>query len=62
VLETEGDIAAVIAEPIRWTPCVTRIEPHAMSHRRIVGRRHRYIPKKEYWERVRAACDKHGAC
>ena len=40
VLETEGDISAVIAEPIRWTP---------------------YVPKREYWERVRTACDKHGA-
>jgi len=40
MLETEGDVAAVIAEPMRWTP---------------------YIPPKAYWERIRAACDKHGA-
>ena len=37
MLETEGDVAAVIAEPIRWTP---------------------YIPKPEYWQRIRAACDR----
>jgi 4-aminobutyrate aminotransferase len=40
MLEKEGDIAAVIAEPIRSTP---------------------YIPKPEYWQRIRAACDRHGA-
>ena len=40
VLQKEGDVAAVIAEPIRSTP---------------------YIPTKEYWQSVRAACDKHGA-
>lgn len=40
ILEKEGDIAAVIAEPIRSTP---------------------YIPKPEYWQRIRRACDKHGA-
>ena len=40
ILEKEGDIAAVIAEPIRSTP---------------------YIPKPEYWQVVRRACDKHGA-
>lgn len=40
VLEKEGDVAAVIAEPIRATP---------------------YIPPAEYWQRVRAACDRHGA-
>lgn len=40
VLEKEGDIAAVIAEPIRSTP---------------------YIPKPEYWQIIRKACDRHGA-
>jgi 4-aminobutyrate aminotransferase len=40
ILEKEGDIAAVIAEPIRSTP---------------------YIPKPEYWQKIRQACDKHGA-
>ena len=40
ILEKEGDIAAVIAEPIRSTP---------------------YIPKPEYWQAVRRACEKHGA-
>jgi 4-aminobutyrate aminotransferase len=40
ILEKEGDIAAVIAEPIRSTP---------------------YIPKPEYWQAVRSACDRHGA-
>jgi 4-aminobutyrate aminotransferase len=40
VLEKEGDVAAVIAEPIRSTP---------------------YIPSPDYWRRVRAACDRHGA-
>ena len=40
VLEKEGDIAAVIAEPIRSTP---------------------YIPKPEYWQIIRRACDRHGA-
>lgn len=39
ILEKEGDIAAVIAEPIRSTP---------------------YIPKPEYWQRIRQACDRHG--
>eukprot|EP01065_Artemidia_motanka_P026874 TRINITY_DN32111_c0_g1_i1.p1 TRINITY_DN32111_c0_g1~~TRINITY_DN32111_c0_g1_i1.p1 ORF type:complete len:491 (+),score=150.40 TRINITY_DN32111_c0_g1_i1:58-1530(+) len=39
MLEKEQDVAAVIAEPIRWTP---------------------YVPKKEYWQRIRKACDKHG--
>lgn len=39
VLEKEGDIAAVIAEPIRSTP---------------------YIPKREYWQVIRKACDRHG--
>ena len=40
ILEKEGDIAAVIAEPIRSTP---------------------YIPKPEYWQIIRDACDRHGA-
>ena len=40
MLEKEGDVAAVIAEPIRSTP---------------------YIPKPEYWKRIREACDRHGA-
>ncbi len=41
VLEQEGDVAAVVAEPIRCT----RINP----------------PPPDYWARVRAACDRHGA-
>ena len=40
VLAREGDVAAVIAEPMRCTP---------------------YIPSADYWRRVRAACDRHGA-
>ena len=40
ILEKEGDVAAVIAEPIRSTP---------------------YIPKPEYWQIIRQACDRHGA-
>jgi 4-aminobutyrate aminotransferase len=40
ILEKEGDIAAVISEPIRSTP---------------------YIPKPEYWQAIRKACDHHGA-
>ena len=40
VLEKEGDVAAVIAEPVRSTP---------------------YIPRPEYWQAVRQACDRHGA-
>lgn len=40
ILEKEGDIAAVISEPIRSTP---------------------YIPKPEYWQVIRNACDRHGA-
>jgi 4-aminobutyrate aminotransferase len=40
VLEKEGDVAAVIAEPVRGIP---------------------YIPRPEYWQVVRAACDRHGA-
>ena len=40
ILEKEGDIAAVISEPIRSTP---------------------YIPKSDYWQKIRQACDRHGA-
>lgn len=40
VLEKEGDVAAVIAEPVRSTP---------------------YVPRAEYWQTVRQACDRHGA-
>jgi 4-aminobutyrate aminotransferase len=40
VLEKEGDVAAVIAEPVRSTP---------------------YIPKSDYWQTIRQACDRHGA-
>ncbi len=40
ILEKEGDIAAVIAEPVRSTP---------------------YIPRLEYWQIIREACDRHGA-
>lgn len=40
ILEKEGDIAAVIAEPVRSTP---------------------YVPKPEYWQIIRKACDRHGA-
>lgn len=40
VLAKEGDVAAVVAEPVRATP---------------------YIPSPEYWQRVRRACDRHGA-
>ncbi|MHC1728138.1 MAG: aspartate aminotransferase family protein [Syntrophobacteraceae bacterium] len=40
MLEKEGDVAAVIAEPVRSTP---------------------YIPKPEYWQAIRRACDRHGA-
>jgi len=40
ILEKEGDIAAVIAEPIRSTP---------------------YIPRPGYWQKIRQACDRHGA-
>jgi 4-aminobutyrate aminotransferase len=40
VLEHEGDVAAVIAEPLRATP---------------------YVPAPDYWKKVRAACDRHGA-
>jgi 4-aminobutyrate aminotransferase len=40
VLEREGDIAAVIAEPVRSTPA---------------------IPHRDYWPRIRAACERAGA-
>ena len=40
ILEKEGDIAAVIAEPIRSTP---------------------YIPRLDFWQKIRQACDRHGA-
>ncbi len=40
VLEKEGDVAAVIAETVRSTPC---------------------IPPPDYWNRIRAACDRYGA-
>jgi (R)-1-hydroxy-2-aminoethylphosphonate ammonia-lyase len=40
ILEKEGDVAAVIAEPIRSTP---------------------YVPPPDYWKKVKAACEKHGA-
>ena len=40
VLEKEGDVAAVIAEPVRSIP---------------------YVPRAEYWQVVRDACDRHGA-
>jgi len=39
IMEKEGDIAAVIAEPIRSTP---------------------YIPRPEYWQKIKQACDRHG--
>lgn len=40
ILAREGDIAAVIAEPVRAT---------------TVG-----VPQRDYWRRVRAACERHG--
>ena len=40
ILEKEGDVAAVISEPVRSTP---------------------YIPKPEYWQKIREACNRHGA-
>jgi 4-aminobutyrate aminotransferase len=40
ILEKEGDIAAVISEPIRSTP---------------------YISRPEYWQKIRRACNRHGA-
>lgn len=41
VLEREGDVAAVVAEPMRCTTVV--------------------VPPADYWPRIRAACDRHGA-
>ncbi len=41
VMDHEGDVAAVIAEPMRCTSVT--------------------MPPAEYWRRVRAACDRHGA-
>ena len=41
VLEVQGDVAAVIAEPVRWTTW----RP----------------PPADFWPRVRASCDRHGA-
>ena len=41
VLAVQGDVAAVIAEPMRWTT----VEP----------------PPPDFWPRVRASCDRHGA-
>ncbi len=40
ILEKEGDVAAVISEPVRSIP---------------------YIPKREYWQIIRRACDRHNA-
>jgi 4-aminobutyrate aminotransferase len=40
LLEKEGDVAAVIAEPVRGVP---------------------YIPRPEYWQIIRATCDRYGA-
>jgi len=41
VLAVQGDVGAVIAEPMRWTT----VEP----------------PPADFWPRVRASCDRHGA-
>jgi 4-aminobutyrate aminotransferase len=41
VLQNEADVAAVIAEPMRWTTVVP--------------------PPPEYWQKIRASCDRHGA-
>ena len=40
ILEREGDVAAVIAEPMRAVP---------------------YVPPPGFWQRVREACNRHGA-
>jgi 4-aminobutyrate aminotransferase len=40
VLEKEGDVGAVIAEPVRSAV---------------------HLPRKEYWQTIREACDRHGA-
>lgn len=41
VLEVQGDVAAVLAEPMRWTTV--------------------QAPPGDFWPRVRASCDRHGA-
>lgn len=41
VLEVQGDVGAVVAEPMRWTT----VEP----------------PSADFWQAVRASCDRHGA-
>jgi len=41
VMEHEGDVGAVVAEPVRSTGVI--------------------VPPAAYWERVRRACDRHGA-
>lgn len=41
VLEVQGDVAAIVAEPVRWTT----VEP----------------PPQDFWSRIRASCDRHGA-
>lgn len=41
VLEVQGDVGAVIAEPVRWTTLE--------------------MPPADFWPRVRASCDRHGA-
>jgi 4-aminobutyrate aminotransferase len=41
VLEVQGDVGAVIAEPVRWTTLEA--------------------PPADFWPRVRASCDRHGA-
>jgi 4-aminobutyrate aminotransferase len=41
VLDVQGDVAAVIAEPVRWTTLEA--------------------PPADFWPRVRASCDRHGA-
>ena len=41
VLAVQGDVAAVIAEPVRWTTLEA--------------------PPPDFWPRVRASCDRHGA-
>ena len=41
MLDVQGDVAAVIAEPMRWTT----VE----------------LPPPDFWPRVRASCDRHGA-
>jgi 4-aminobutyrate aminotransferase len=41
VLKVQGDVGAVIAEPVRWTTLE--------------------MPPADFWPRVRASCDRHGA-